>query len=71
MEFQISQNKQNHQSISKKKYLAGQICPERAEAKQIRPRSRAAAVPFEPAGRARLSTAPGYRIGTRYPWPSD
>jgi hypothetical protein len=71
MEFQSSQNKQNHQSISKKKYLTGQICPEWAKAKQIRPRSHAAAAPFEPAGGARLSAAPGYRIGMRHPWPSD
>jgi hypothetical protein len=31
MEFQSSQNNQNQQSISKKKFT-GQICPERAEA---------------------------------------
>jgi hypothetical protein len=43
-----------------KKYRAGQICPERAEVKKIRPRSRAAVAPFEPASRARLSAALGY-----------
>jgi hypothetical protein len=46
-----------------KKNRVGQICPERVEAEQIRPRSRAAAVPFEPADGARLSAAPVYRIG--------
>jgi hypothetical protein len=38
MEFQSSQNKQITRAFSKKN-RAGQICPERAEAKQIWPRS--------------------------------
>jgi hypothetical protein len=39
MEFQSSWNKQITRAFSKKKNHAGQICPERAEAKQIWPRS--------------------------------
>jgi hypothetical protein len=54
-----------------KKNHAGQICPDWAEVTQIRPRSSMAAVTFEPASGARLSSALGYRIGTHRSWPSD
>jgi hypothetical protein len=54
----IEQTKQ--QSIFLKKNRAGQICPDWAEATQIRPRSSAAAATFEPASGAQLSSAPGY-----------
>jgi hypothetical protein len=70
MEIQSSQNNKFTEYFLKNK-RAGQICPERAKAEQIWPRSRTAAVPFEPTGGAWLSVAPGYRIGTRRPWLSD
>jgi hypothetical protein len=51
MEFQSSQNKQNIKAFSKKN-RAGQICPEWAEAAQIRPRSARGAreTPIQTAG---------------------
>jgi hypothetical protein len=74
MEFQSLQDKQIHRAYSKKKYSAGQICPNWAEDARIWPRSseeRGAVAAFEPASGARLSAAPGDRIGIGRFRPSD
>jgi hypothetical protein len=74
MEFQNLQDKQIHKAFSKKKYSAGQICPNWTEAVRIRPRSseeRGVAAAFEPTSGAWLSAAPGDRIGIGRFRPSD
>jgi hypothetical protein len=74
MEFQSLQDKQFHRAFSIKKYGAGQICPNWAEAARIWPRSseeRGAAAALEPASGARLSAAPGDRMGIGRFRPSD
>jgi hypothetical protein len=70
MEFKISQNNQNQQSISEEKNH-GPDLPGTGRGERIRPRSHMAAAPFKPASGARLSAAPGYRIGIGRFWPSD